>query len=492
MSSIAASGADEVRARIARAELVPVERQSDLGNARRLVRTHGRDLHFVPGVGWIVWEDDHWRVDVSGAAIMRRAKDAVEKIHAEAQLINDEDRRKKMRQHALNSESAARLRAMIELAQTEASVELAANLIDADPMLLGVRNGVVDLRTGKFRETRRDDYVTKIAGTAFDAGARCPGWDAFLKKFLDDDVIAYLKRAAGYALTGLTGEEVLFVLWGSGYNGKSTFRETLFALFGDYAMGADATLLMTSRGNESATPDLARLQGKRLVTVNETGKKDVLNEAKVKFITGHDVITARHLYQNPFDFTPTHKSFLTTNNKPIIKGTDEGIWRRIHLVAFERTIKKDEKDVNFREKVLLPELAGILNWALEGCAEYLRDGLKPPDAVTTATREYRDDMDLIGQWIEKACERGADKKETTTNLYRDYEAWSKREVGFAISSIAFGRELSGRGFENKKVSGQRGFHGLGLKGDFSTEQEGSPTDQEAMRFGTDGTDEAPF
>ena len=438
MSGSVVNGADEASARIARAEPVAVERRTDLGNARRLVRVHRRDLRYIPAwKSWIVWEDGHWRTD-AGGAIMRKAKDVVEKIHAEAQRINDEDQRKLMRQHAMASENVRRIGAMIELAESEPGVELAANLIDADPMLLGVPNGVVDLRAGKFREARRDDHVTKIAGTAFDAGARCPEWIAFLKKFLPDDVIAYLKRAIGYALTGVTGEEVLFVLWGSGNNGKSTFRETVFALFGDYAMGADATLLMTSRGNESATPDLARLQGRRFVTVNETGKNDVLNEAKVKFITGHDVITARHLYQSPFDFTPTHKSFLTTNNKPIIKGTDEGIWRRIHLVPFVRTIQRQERDVNFREKKLLPELAGS-QLGPGGVRRIPARRSQTMRCVTEATREYRDDMDLVGQWIKERCELGDGKKEASADLYCDYEAWAKGGAGFAISSIAFGR-----------------------------------------------------
>jgi putative DNA primase/helicase len=494
MNARTMNGADEVRARIAQAKLVPVERRSDVGNARRLVRTHGRDIHFVPGKGWIVWDDNHWLVDTSGGAIMRKAKDAVEQIHAEARLINDEDQRRMTRQHAMNSESVGRIKAMIELAASEPGVELTANLIDADPMLFGVSNGVVDLRTGEFREARRDDYVTKIGGIAFDAGARCPNWTAFLKRVLDDDVSAYLKRAVGYALTGRTSEEVLFVLWGSGNNGKSTFRETIFALFGDYAMGADATLLMTSRGNDSATPDLARLQGRRFVTVNETGKSDVLNEAKVKFITGHDVITARHLYQSPFDFTPTHKSFLTTNNKPIIKGTDEGIWRRINLVPFVKAIESEQKDVNFREKMLLPELAGIFNWALEGCEEYLRGGLMPPDSVTKATQKYRDDMDLVGQWIEENCERGPAMEETSANLYREYETWAKREVSFAISNIAFGRELSGRGFENKKVRRMKGFGGLRLKssviqGNGTTSKRGETA---IVPDVTDGTEDVPF
>jgi putative DNA primase/helicase len=184
----------------------------------------------------------------------------------------------------------------------------------------------------------------------------------------------------------------------------SHFRETIFALLGDYAVGADASLLVTNKKTGGATPDLARLHGRRLVAINETEQNDFLNEARVKFITSHDIITARNLYEEPFDFTPTHKTFLTTNHKPIVRGTDEGIWRRIHLLPFIKVIPAKERDANFRDKKLLPELPGILNWALDGLKEYQRNGLNPPKVVMDATGEYRQDMDIIGNWIDEQCE----------------------------------------------------------------------------------------
>ena len=296
--------------------------------------------------------------------MIRMAKTSIEQMFAEASQIEDEARRTAMRSHAIKSQSARQLAAMVKLAETEMPVVLSAQRLDADPYLLGVKNGVIELQTGKFRAAKREDYVTKIIGTAFDAQAKCPHWEAFLEKIIEDkELIAYLQRAVGYVLTGLTSEEVMFVLWGDGNNGKSTFRETLFAILGDYAVGSDATLLVDDRRRGGATPDLVRLHGRRLVTINETEQNDHLKELRVKYITGHDAITARDLYEGYFDFTPTHKTFLTTNNKPIVKGTDEGIWRRIHLLPFVRVIPAEERDPNFREKMLLPELPGILNWA---------------------------------------------------------------------------------------------------------------------------------
>jgi putative DNA primase/helicase len=442
-----------------------VEANTDLGNARRLVRIHGTDLRYVHAWrAWLAWEDGHWRRDVD-QAVMRRAKDVVEHMFEEASKINDETRRNALRAWALRSQDGKRLREMVGLAQSELKVVLPVSKLDADPYLLGVKNGVVDLRTGEFREARREDYVTKRAGTAFDPRARCPQWNAFLGRIIgDDEMIAYLQRAVGYLLTGLTVEEVLFVLWGTGANGKSTFRETLFALLGDYAIGADASLLITPKQGGGASPDLARLHGRRLVAVNETQQNDQLNEARVKFITSHDIITARNLYEAPFDFTPTHKTILTTNHKPIVRGADEGTWRRIHLLPFTKMIPVEERDLHFRERRLLPELPGILNWALDGVRAYWGGGLKPPAAVLEATQEYREDMDIIGQWIEERCVLDPAAKTTASSLHTSYKYWAESEVGFSISVNKFGRELHSRRFEKCKVEGVRGVRGLRLRG----------------------------
>ena len=452
-----AASAVEKYAAAARAEMF-----TDLGNARRLVRIYGENIRYVHlWCQWLIWQDGHWRKDEDGA-IIRMAKATVEQMFAEAALINDEHRRNAMRAHALRCQSVQRLAAMVKLAESEIEVVLSVEKIDADPLMLGVTNGVIDLRTGQFREAQREDYVTKMAGTAYDADAKCPHWEAFLKKILDQPLIEYMQRVTGYVLTGLTGEEVMFIPWGDGNNGKSTYRETIFALLGDYAVGAEASLLITNKRSGGATPDLVRLFGARLVTVNETEENDHLNEARVKFMTSHDVITARNLYKEPFDFTPTHKTMLTTQHKPIIKGTDEGIWRRIQLWPFVKVIAAKERDRYFRENKLLPELPGILNWALEGLKQYQKDGLKPPQAVTEATNEYREDMDLVGHFVDECCEKGAAYQETTAALHCKYEIWAKNSVGFSMSAIALGRLLGKKGFKTKQVGRARGVRGLRL------------------------------
>jgi putative DNA primase/helicase len=439
------------------------ERLTELGNARRLVKHHGEDLRFVHAWrSWMIWHDGHWRRDEDGG-IVRLAKATVEAMLQEAMGINDQDRRTAMLKHAIHSQKATQLRNMVSLAESEPEVVLAAEKWDADPLLLGVMNGVVDLRTCTFRESKKEDHVTKLGGVSFEAQARCPNWDAFLVKIFNNDqeFIKYVQRAVGYMLTGKTVEEVMFILWGDGVNGKSTFRETIFAMLGDYAIGADVSLLITNYRQGGATPDLARLHGRRLVTVNETEEKDQLNESRVKFITSNDVITARGLYEGFFDFMPSHKTVLTTNHKPIVKGTDEGIWRRIHLWPFIVIIPKREKDRDFRVKKLMPELGGILNWALDGLKEYHRIGLEPPPSVVAATNEYREDMDIIGRWLDERCVLDLNARVKSTALYADFKEWGKLEMGWEMSATVFGRNL-GRRFKRAKVDRERGFSGLRL------------------------------
>lgn len=439
--------------------------RTDLGNARRLVHRHGKNIRFIPDWGkWMVFEDGHWKIDTDGA-IMRLAKETIEALYGEAISLNSAER-DRLLSHAIKSQAEPRLKAMIALAQSEASVVVEAQSLDANPWLLGVHNGVVDLKTGQFRSTLREDLITKRAKVVFDPHAQCPEWLKFLATATgsDADLQSYIQRAMGYTLTGSVREEVLFVLYGTGSNGKSTFRETLHALFGDYALAADASLLTERKKGGGATEETARLKGRRLVAVNETAENDQLNEARVKFITSQDMISARPLYGHLFDFFPTHKTFLTTNHKPIIRGTDEGIWRRVQLIPFTQTIDKSKVEKDFRERRLLPELPGILNFALAGLAAYLKQGLTPPKQVLASTNEYRHDMDVVGQWIDECCALDPNANISTADAYQNYARWAEDEVGWALKKLTFRRHLTDRGFTAVKgARGQRMIGGLRLK-----------------------------
>jgi putative DNA primase/helicase len=412
-----------------------------------------------------VWNGSRWDIDNDGAA-MRLAKDTVEAMYEEASKLASSAQRDALLKHAIKSQAEARLKALVSLAESEASVVLAAHKLDADPWLLGVQNGVVDLKTGQFRPARQEDLITKHADVAFDAAAKCPEWLKFLDTVTggDADLQSYIQRTVGYALTGSVREEVLFVLYGTGSNGKSTFRETVHSLLGNYALAADAGLLIERKTPGGASPELARLKGRRLISINETSENDHLNEARVKFITSQDKITARNLYQDFFDFDPSHKTFLTTNHKPIVRGTDIGIWRRIHLLPFTVTIRADKVEKDFRERRLMPELPGILNWALAGLAAYREQGLNPPVTVLASTQEYRADMDIVGQWIAERCEQEPNASVPTSLAYNNYVQWAEEEVGWTLKKLTFRRHLSDRGFGAAKgAHGRRVIKGLRLK-----------------------------
>jgi putative DNA primase/helicase len=449
------------------------ESNSDLGNARRLVRRHGSDMRYMHARRkWAVWDSERWRIDENGAVI-RLAKQTIEAMHDDAKTLTNDTARADLRKHALYCQSAARIEAMVRLAESEAEVVADSRLFDANPWLLGVRNGVLDLKTGGFREARRGDFITKSANVDFDRDAVCPNWLEFLDTVTDCDreLIGYLQRLVGYVLTGTAHEEVMTVLWGTGRNGKSTFRETVHDMMGDYAISADAGLLVTRQTPGGATPDVARLQGRRLVSINETAQNDQLNEARVKFITSNDRIAARNLYSEPFDFLPTHKTFLTTNHKPVIRGADEGIWRRVHLTPFTIQIPVEKIERDFRTRRLLPEMSGILNWALVGLADYQRVGLNPPECVRGATKSYREEMDFLRQWIEERCERDPAAIVPTSVLHSNYVQWSSENHGYTMRAARFGRELSDRGFEGRKQGrvGVRCIVGLKLASGCQTE-----------------------
>ena len=416
---------------------------------------------------WLIWRDGRWNVDNS-YEIERLAKETVGAMWGEADKLGSDDNKSKLRKHAFNSESSGSFSAMITVARSEEGIPISTSQLDADPNLLGMQNGVIDLRTGEFREGRREDYITKFCGTYYDPEAKCPNWLKFLDRIMggNEGIIAYLQRFDGYGLTGSVAEEVLRILWGNGKNGKSTYRETKSLLLGGYSDTCGVDALMQKRDAGAATPQLAKIKGLRHVSINETKENGRLSEERVKNLTSNEPIEARFLHQNCFTFPPTHKIDITTNHKPIVTGTDEGIWRRIHLVPFTVTIPEEERDENFREKYLMPELPGILNWMLEGLKMYKEIGLRPPEEIKAATRAYRAEMDVIEQWLENNCLRGPQFNDSIHELYQNYVKYVEDELGHGSSPLSkrkFGDALSERGFEAARTGAGRFRKGLMLR-----------------------------
>ena len=443
---------------------------TDLGNAERFVEHHGEDLRYCyPWGRWLVWTGARWERDEAGK-VHKRAKETVRSIYGEAATAENEDRRKALAKHATASEAEGKIRAMVELAKSE--VPVSPDELDAHPWLLNALNGTVDLRTGELREHRREDLLTKMAGAEYKPDAPAPTWEAFLERVLpSEDLRTFVQRGAGYSETGDTSEQCMFINHGAGNNGKSTFQEAFGEALGDYAMRTPTEMLMVKRSG-GVPNDVARLKGSRFVTASETEEGRRLAESLIKDLTGQDTISARFMRGEFFDFKPTHKLWLSTNHKPEIRGTDNAIWRRIRLIPWTVTVPPAERDRNLPEK-LRAELPGILAWSIRGCLKWRREGLKPPEEVRQATREYRAEMDVLAAFVADCCERGHDLKAYAGALWKAWQRWCEETGEQAGTQKRFGGRLSERGFLNHRDSrtGRKVWSGVSLRSDWEARAE---------------------
>jgi putative DNA primase/helicase len=437
---------------------------TDYGNAQRLAARHRPDLRYCGPFGrWYRWDGRRWREDSDGE-VMRRAKATARAMQEEALTIKNQTERQQALRFALASESHARLKAMTELAKSERGIPVTPDELDADRWLLNVQNGTLNLQSGILREHQRENLITKLAPVTYDPSAACPTWDAFLSRIMDGDaaLIGFLQRITGYALTGDTSENAMFLLYGTGRNGKSTYLETVRALLGDYAKRTPAETLLATR-REGAREDLARLKGARFVSASETEGGRRLAESLVKDMTGGDTLAARFLYSGTFEFKPEFKLFLATNHKPTVQGTDTGIWSRIKMIPFTVRIPDAAMDKHLGQK-LLAELPGILAWAVRGRLAWQRDGLGVPEAVRAATESYRAEMDVLGQFLATCCTEASGAFVPVGDLYAAYQRWCEANgERYPFSQRGLGLRLKERGLEQGKgTGGVRVWKGLGL------------------------------
>ena len=309
---------------------------------------------------------------------------------------------------------------------------------------------------------RREDLCTKIIPVDYDPEAGCPVFKKFLRRILKDnaELINFLQRAIGYALTRSTLEQVLFILWGGGANGKSTFLEVIRAILGDYGLTADSALLMHHK-QDGVRNDVARLVGARFVSTSETEAGRHLAEVLVKQLTGGDKVSARFLYSEFFEFDTQFKLFLTTNHKPVIRGTDNAIWRRIRLIPFEVTIPEEEQDKDLPRK-LRAELSGILAWAVRGCLRWQEYGLGQPEKVSTATEAYRQEMDIIGTFLKDRCLVRKNGSVKAGQLYATYKSWCDENGERPLTQQKLGGALGDRNFRRYRTGRVRSWLGLEL------------------------------
>ena len=440
--------------------------RTDLGNAERLVVRHGRDLRYVyDWRRWLGWDGRRYRTDQTGE-VVRRAKETVRAMYHEADPGNGAPVDTELAKHALRSQSRGATEAMIALAQSELPIPITPDELDADPWLLNVENGTLDLRTGELRVHRREDLLTKIAPVEYEPNAPAPIWEAFLERVLPSEALRrFLKKAIGYSALGVVSEEILVILHGSGDNGKTTLVNAVLEALGDYAIQAARDLLLTKR--DAHPTELTDLFGTRFVSCAETDDGRRLAEALVKQITGRERIRARGMRQDFWQFDPTHTVFLATNHRPEVRGTDHAIWRRIKLVPFEVKIPEEEKDKHLQEK-LRAELPGILAWIVSGCLDYQREGLGEPEEVERATQGYRAEMDVLAGFIEDRCVEHPDAEAPATPLWEAWKRWCEETGEVAGVQRTFGMRLKERGYRDFKYKGgphkdRKGWRGIGLR-----------------------------
>ena len=310
------------------------------------------------------------------------------------------------------------------LAGTDEKISVLPDVFDINKILLNVENGTLDLRTGELREHRKDDLITKIAPVVYDKTAKCPKWDRFFCQIMqgDVDMMNFLKMAVGVSLTGMVQEQLFFILYGLGMNGKSTFLDVIMHLLGDYGLSTPVDTFLTKR-NDQIPNDVARLKGARFVSAIETPEGRRLNESLIKAITGGDTITARFLHAEFFDFRPEFKLWIGTNHKPVVKDSSFAMWRRVRLVPFNFAVSEDEKNPNLKAE-LIEELPGILNWALDGCMAWqIKGSLETPTPVKEATEAYKSDMDIVNAFLSECCVFEPTAKLKAKVLYETYKNW---------------------------------------------------------------------
>ncbi len=451
--------------------MIPVRALTDVGNGERFLAANRQNVLYALGIGWRVyngvrWEDDHETLTYQMAARVAEA------IRLEALGVEDEELSKAIVKWSNSSQNVSRIDSMLKMAKSAPGVTVDADIFDPDAYQYACLNGVLNLRNGELMPPGREQLITKFADVVYDPSAKCPLWNKFTHEIMggNEELVQLLKRAIGYSMTGDTSEQVLFLLHGGGSNGKTVFIETLKKIFGTYAMATDSGILLLDGHGDPATGSnsIARLQGARFVVGSEISPGARFNEQRMKELTGQDTISARFLFKEFIDFLPDFKFWLRCNDLPEIRGDDAGVWRRIIRIPFEVKFTAEQKDKNLPEK-LAAELPGILNWALEGCREWQRIGLNPPVVVTDAVSTYKEDMDVLGEWLGSRCAIDEMAMVSSRALYACYTQWCKSNGEIPASHRKIGIALRRRGFVRRNYPDGRYYKGIKIVEQLSEE-----------------------
>ncbi|AIC95407.1 phage/plasmid primase, P4 family [Shouchella lehensis] len=438
----------------------PFFKLTELGNAERIVYEHGKDIKYCPEREWLIWDNKRW-VEDSKKLIETITAKTLRAIYKDADETENEGIAKKLNEWAQKCERrSVRINSILD---ARPMVSVTNDELDKHPLLFNVRNGVIDLKTGKLINHDRDYLFTKIADIDYDKNAKCPNWNNFLESIFQDDqgnvdheLIRFMQKAIGYTLTGDISEQQMFFLFGTGRNGKSTFINTIQRILGAYGKQTNSDTFIRKKNDSGINNDIARLDKARFVSAVESEEGQQLSESLVKQITGGERMMARFMRQEFFEFTPEFKVFFTTNHPPVIRGADEGIWRRICQIPFKVTIPKDKIDRRLPQK-LEAEMPGILAWAVEGCLLWQREGLEHPPSIKKATQAYREDMDIMGPFIAEKCIVAEKAQAEAKELYKEYQDFCYSNGEFELKNRAFYRLLESRGFKKKKGAKNKTF-----------------------------------
>jgi putative DNA primase/helicase len=424
---------------------------SDEALALRFAERYQSKLRYVAGWGkWLVWDGSRWRPD-----------DTLFAFNLARVVCREASNHCNQKRVASIIASARTVAAVEKLAKSDRRLAATVDQWDANPWFLNTPAGTIDLKANKIRQHTITDYITKV--TAVSPKNDCPMWDKFLQKVTNgnSELQLFLQRLFGYAVTGITSEHALAFFYGTGANGKSVLISTIAGIIGDYHRAAPIETFTASSVDRHPT-DLAGLRGTRLVTAVETEEGRHWAESRIKTLTGGDVVSARFMRQDFFEFLPQFKLVITGNHKPGLRSVDEAIRRRFHLIPFSVTIPTEERDQMLAER-LKREWGGILGWMVDGCRQWQMRGLSPPEIVVLATAAYMESEDGIGTWIEESCERDSAAWQSSTDLYLSWKAFADQAGEYAGTLKQFVSKLENRGFIPKRKNAGRGFWGLRIR-----------------------------
>lgn len=426
----------------------------DTGNAERVFDMYGDRLKYsYIDKKWLFYKNGKWNTDNIGE-IYRVIDMTLDVMKSEAKYWEKEGLEKEFAKHQKHTRSNKAKNAMVK--EFEHLVPILPQSLDRHSNIINCQNGLYDLKKGVFMGHDKDLFITKITNVPYSDSFKEPTlWIKFLNDIFGEDqqLIRYIQKACGYCLSGSTQEQCAFFLIGSGRNGKSTFLEIIRYILGDYATNIQPETIMVKPSSTSgANSDIARLKGARLVTTVEPNEGARLNEGLLKQLTGDDIVTARKLYSEEFEFKPEFKLWMATNHKPVIRGTDTGIWRRIHLVPFTVQIPDSKVDKMLKYK-LRKELPDIFRWMLDGYKLWSTEGLSLPPVMAEAVKDYRHEMDVISSFIDACCAEGPEREVKAADLFNAYIRWASEHNEYRMSSTKFGAEVAKRFEKCRKNNG---------------------------------------